>query len=383
MLRRRGFSGSILLVGDEAALPYNRPPLSKELLRGEAPAELAAVEPPDWYGRHGVDLMTDVAATRIDVKARSVGLDDGTAVRFGRCLIATGAEPRRLTVPAGGAALTLRTVDDAAHIHSAARAAGPGAPAVVVGGGFIGVEVAASLASLGLSVTVVEATSGLWGGTLGVTISDWAQGRLEKVGATVRFNAVVESVNAEGPIVGGETLPASLTVAGVGVVPRTGLAEEAGLPVEDGVLLDETRAAAAGIFAAGDIARVPHPLADGERIRVEHWHAAREGGEMSALGILGETVPPPRAPWVYSEFAGQMLDVVGWAPDREDERIIGDPGSNRFAVAYVRSGRVAQLAVTNSFIPVDAARAFVEARRPVADLAHLPLSETLELTRGA
>src|SRR4029077_7433879 len=138
-------------------------------------------------------------------------------------------------------------------------------------------------------------------------------------------------------------LPAALMVAGVGVTPRTELAQEAGLPVSDGVLIDETRAASNGVFAAGDVARSPHPLADGARIRVEHWHAAREGGEFAALGMLGETVPSPRAPWVYSEFAGQMLDVVGWAPDRDEERILGDPGTNRFAVAYQRGDHVAQL----------------------------------------
>ena len=106
-------------------------------------------------------------------------------------------------------------------------------------------------------------------------------------------------------------------------------------------------------------------------IRVEHWHAAREGGELAALGMLGEAVPPPRAPWVYSEFAGQMLDVVGWAPDRDEERVLGDPESGRFAVAYVRAGRVAQLALANGFVPVEMARAFVEARLEASELAQL------------
>jgi NADPH-dependent 2,4-dienoyl-CoA reductase/sulfur reductase-like enzyme len=371
MLRRRGFGGSILLVGDEAALPYNRPPLSKELLRGEAPAELAAVEPPEWYGRHGVEVLTSVAASRLDVAARVAGLDDGTTVQFGRCLIATGAEPRRLTAPGADVVYTLRTLDDTTRIRVAALAADADAPAVVIGGGFIGVEVGASLASLGLKVTILEASSGLWGGTLGEVVSTWARGRLADVGASVRFGALVTRIGPEGPIVGDEILPAALTVAGVGVTPRTQLAEDAGLAVDDGLLLDEARAVADGIFAAGDIARVPHPLADGEPIRVEHWHAARESGEMAALGMLGTEVPPPRAPWVYSEFAGQMLDVVGWAPDRDEERVIGDPGSDRFAVAYLRAGRVAQVAVVNGFIPVDAARAFVEGRRNAGDLAEL------------
>jgi len=370
MLRRRGFSGSILLVGEESALPYNRPPLSKELLRGEAPEELAAVEPPEWYGRHGVDVLSDVSASGLDVNARRARLSDGSTVQFGKCLIATGSEPRKLSVAGGERVRTLRTLADAAQIRYAAQKAGAGAPAAVIGGGFIGVEVAASLASLGLNVTVLEATGGLWGGTLGASISHWARDRLEEAGVRVRFGALVGAIGPDGPVVDGEMLPARVAVAGVGVTPRTGVAEEAGLAVDDGVLLDESRSAADGIFAAGDVARVPHPLADGARIRVEHWHAAREGGEVAALGMLGEEVPPPRAPWVYSEFAGQMLDVVGWAPDRDEERVIGDPGTNRFAVAYLRAGRVAQLAVANGFIQVDQARTFVEARGGLSELLH-------------
>jgi len=371
MLRRRGFSGSILLVGDESAIPYNRPPLSKELLRGEASEELAAVEPPAWYNRHRVELLTDVAVTKLDVAALRVRLSDGRSLRFDRCLVATGAEPRRLAIPGGDRAHTLRTLDDAGQIRSAAQAAGHGAPAVVIGGGFIGVEVAASLAALGARVTVLEATSGLWGGTLGEAISGWAQARLKEVGVDLRFGALVEGIGPNGPLVGGEAVPAAVVVAGVGVTARTALAEVAGLTVDDGIVLDGSRAAAAGIFGAGDVARVPHPLADGSAIRVEHWHAAREGGELAALGMLGETVPPPRAPWVYSEFAGQMLDVVGWAPDRDEERVLGDPESGRFAVAYLRAGRVAQLALTNGFVPVEKARAFVEARLEASELSQL------------
>ncbi len=371
MLRRRGFAGSILLVGDESALPYNRPPLSKELLRGEASKELAMVEPPDWYSRHRVELVTDVAVTELDVAALRVRLSDGRTVRFDRCLLATGAEPRRLAIPGGDQVHALRTLDDAEQIRSAAQAAGHGARAVVIGGGFIGVEVAASLAALGLRVMVLEATSGLWGSTLGEAISEWARGRLKEVGVDLWFGALVERIGPNGPLVGGEALPAAVMVAGVGVTPRTGLAEEAGLTVDDGVVLDMSRAAAAGIFGAGDVARVPHPLAEGLAIRVEHWHAAREGGELAALGMLGEAVPPPRAPWVYSEFAGQMLDVVGWAPDRDEERVLGDPESGRFAVAYLRGGRVAQLALANGFVPVEMARAFVEARLEASELEQL------------
>jgi 3-phenylpropionate/trans-cinnamate dioxygenase ferredoxin reductase subunit len=370
-LRRRGFRGSILLVGDETALPYNRPPLSKEILRGEAPEELTAVEAPEWYARQRVEVITGVAVTKLDVRQRRVHLRDGGTYRFERCLIATGAEPRRPRVPGGEHPRTLRTLDDSIHIRSVAQATERGAPAVVIGGGFIGVEVAASLAGLGMQVTILEVAGGLWGGSLGEVISAWAQRRLEDVGVAIKLGARVERVAADGPTVAGEQLPAALMVTGVGVAPRTDLAAGAGLPVDDGVLLDQTGAAAEGVFAAGDVARAPHPLAEGAPIRVEHWHAARAGGELAALGMLGEPLPPARAPWVFSEFAGQMLDVIGWAPDRDEELTLGDPDGNRFAVAYLRGDRVAQLAVTNGFIAAEEARRFVEGRPPRAVLATL------------
>jgi len=353
-----------VLVGDEDALPYNRPPLSKEILRGEAPDELTAVEGPDWYARHRIEVLSGMAVTELDVRERSAKLADGGTVRFERCLLATGAAPRRPRVPGGEHPRTLRTLSDAVQIRSAARAAEAGAPAVVIGGGFIGVEAAASLAAIGLQVTIVELSAGLWAGSLGDRISAWAELALAHAGVTVRLQTQVTAVNERGVHLGEENLPTRIVVAGVGVEPRTKLAEDAGLKVEDGVLLDAARAAAPGVFGAGDVARAPHPLADGAGIRVEHWHAAREGGELAALSMLGEQVPTPRAPWVFSEFAGQMLDVVGWAPDRDEELLIGEAESGRFAVAYVRTGRVAQLAIVNGFIAAEEARRFVEWRPP-------------------
>jgi NADPH-dependent 2,4-dienoyl-CoA reductase/sulfur reductase-like enzyme len=365
-LRRRGFGGSILLVGDEAGIPYNRPPLSKELLRGEVEPELIAAEPMRWFERQRVELLTGVPVTGLDVETRQASLGDGSAIRFGDCLLATGAEPRLPPIPGAEHARLLRSVEDATAIREAAMAAGRGAPAVVVGGGFIGVEVAASLAAHGLRVTLAEVSGALWSGALGSAVSTWAVGILEGSGVAVRLGTAVTAIEPGAGVIGSERLPASVLVAGVGVRPRVALAEAAGLAVDDGIVVDAERRAAPGIFAAGDVASVQHPAADGERLRVEHWHAAREGGEAAALGILGEAVPVPRAPWVYTEFAGQLIDVVGWAPSPDEERVIGDIGSGRFAVAALVDGRVAQVAVVNGVLPVEAARAFVEAR-PMSD----------------
>ncbi|MDQ2934928.1 MAG: NAD(P)/FAD-dependent oxidoreductase [Chloroflexota bacterium] len=358
-LRRRGFAGSVLLVGDERSIPYNRPPLSKELLRGEAPAELTWAEQPEWYTRQRVELSLGVGVVELDVGAARASLADGTLVRFGHCLIATGAAPRVPPVPGAEHALLLRTVVDSQAIHARAVA---GKRAVVIGGGFIGVEAAASLAAVGMRVTLLEMASALWAGAFGTALSDWAIGVLNREGVSVRLGTAVSRLEADAAWAGDERLPADLLIAGVGVAPRVDLAKE--LELDDGIVVDERhRTSAMGVFAAGDVAR-----ASGRR--VEHWHAAREAGEAAALGMLGLDPPAPRAPWVFTEFARQLVDVVGWAPTF-DETVILDGGR---LVAYLHDGAVAQLAVVNGVVPVEAARALVESRPRPEALASLTVA---------
>jgi NADPH-dependent 2,4-dienoyl-CoA reductase/sulfur reductase-like enzyme len=355
-LRRRGFAGSVLLVGEEEAIPYNRPPLSKELLRGEAPVELTWAEQPEWYARQRVELSLGVGVAELDAAGGRASLADGTLVRFGQCLVATGATPRRPPVPGAEHALVLRRVGDSQAIHARAVA---GERAVVIGGGFIGVEVAASLATIGMRVTVLEMASALWGGAFGPAISDWAESVLEQLGVSVRLGTRVSHLEADAAWTGEERLPADLLIAGVGVSPRVELAGE--LELDDGIVVDERRQTSAPrVFAAGDVARVSGR-------RVEHWHATREAGEAAALGMLGLDPPAPRAPWVFSEFARQQLDVVGWAPTF-DETVVLHGGR---LVAYLRDGDVAQLAVVNGIVPVEEARAFVEGHPPASALATL------------
>ena len=374
-LRREGFGGSILLVGEEEIPPYNRPPLSKELLAGTVPEDLVLAEAEGWYARKGIELLLNVRVASLDAGERRATLTDGSGVAFGTCLLATGAEPLRPQIPGKERAAVLRRIADATALHRAAidaiAAGGAAAHAAVVGGGFIGVEAAASLAGLGLRVTLVERTGQLWSGALGETLADWARRRLEAVGVRVLLGTTATAVEPDA-LIAGERVAASVVLAGVGVRPRTELAEAAGLAVDDGIVVDANHAAAPGILAAGDVARAPHPLAGARGIRVEHWHAAREGGEAAALAILGRPVPAPRAPWVYSEFGGQLVDVIGWAPAIEDEVVLGDASGPRFAVAHIAGGRVAQLALVNGYLPVDEARRFVEASPSVSELSALP-----------
>ena len=364
-LRREGFEARIVLVGDEPSLPYNRPPLSKELLRDELSDDLVLAEPRGWYERRDVDLLTGQSVVALDLESREATLDDGTRIGFERCLIATGARPRRLALEGGESALLLRTLDDARRLRSRALEAGAGARVTVVGGGFIGVEVASGLAALGLRPTILEMGELLWAGSLGNELDAWARDRLAGAGIEVRLGATVTRLTERAAGIGDESLDHAFSVAGIGVVPRTELAEAAGLSIDDGIVTDsDQRTSHPAAWSAGDVARV-------EGRRIEHWHAAREGGERAALSMLGKAVEARRAPWVFSEVAGELLDVVGWSPTWDETIVLGDPASGGFAVAYLTDGEVRQLAVVNGAIPVEQARAFVERHPPRDDLRAL------------
>jgi NADPH-dependent 2,4-dienoyl-CoA reductase/sulfur reductase-like enzyme len=353
-LRRQGFDGSILLVGDEDRLPYNRPPLSKELLRDDLPDELLAAEPATWYERRGIDVSKGARVAHVAPDERLVTLADGATVGFGRLLVATGAEVRPLRGVAGAeAALTLRTADDARRLRRAATSAGVGARVVIVGGGFIGLEVASSLATLGLRPTVLERASALWAGSLGTELAAWTTARLADVGVELRLDVSTTRVGEGAVWIGGERLPAAFVVVGIGVRPRVELAAEAGLAIDDGILVDAgQRTSHPAVWAAGDVARVDgHP-------RIEHWHAAREAGERAALSMLGLPVPTLPAAWVFSEIGGGSLDVVGATEAWEEERWLNE---ERSVLAYISTGRVVGLASIDGALAPDVARGLVEA----------------------
>jgi NADPH-dependent 2,4-dienoyl-CoA reductase/sulfur reductase-like enzyme len=349
-LRRNGFDGSILIVGAEAIIPYNRPPLSKELLRDDLPDELVLAEPEGWYSRRKVELRLGAAVVDLDPVAPVALLDDGTRIGFERCLLAMGAEPRTLPIEGGEVALLLRTLSDSRALRSRALAAGARAAVTIIGGGFIGVEVASALATFGLRPTVVEMADRLWRGSLGGALAAWGVERLRGAGIGVMLSSAVTRLDAGSAWIDDERLDHAFSVAGIGVVPRVGLAERAGLELDDGIVTDAAqRTSRPGIWAAGDVARVAGQ-------RVEHWHAAREAGERAALSILDLPVPSVPAPWLFSEVAGVSFDVLGNAARWEEERWLRD-GS---VLAYLDGDRVVQLAVIGSAVDPALARALVE-----------------------
>ncbi len=359
-LRRHGFAGSILLLADEPHLPYNRPPLSKEVLRGDVSFDLLLAEGEAWYERRAIEVRTGAPVASIDRERRVAWLADGESVAYGQLLLATGAGPRRPPIPGGDGARTLRTVDDAVAIRAAV---GPGSRVVIVGGGFIGVEVAASLAAAGAQVSVIEIGDRLWGGSLGEELSAWAAASLENDGVALRFGAAVTEIRDGSVAIGEEVLPCDLVLLCVGVVPRDDLARASGLPCGDGVVTDAAhRTADEHVFAAGDVA-----LVDGHRI--EHWHAAREGGERVALAMLGERPPDRRPAWVFSDFGGRHLDVLGTASGDERIEMVGEVRREPALTAWVGADeRVVQLAVTDGALDAERARALVEARATLTRL---------------
>lgn len=356
-LRREKFDGRILLVGSETMPPYNRPPLSKELLRDEVSDELVLAEAASWYERRGIELLTRTSVAALNLDSRQATLDDGSTVAFERCLLATGAEPIIPPIPGVEHALSLRTLADARRIRAAALAASSGR-AVVVGGGFIGIEVASALAAIGLETTVVERADAFWAGSLGPELSAWATSQLHNASVEMRLGATVTGIEPGAVMIGAERLAADLVVIGVGVRPRTALATTAGLAQDDGIVTDAAhRTSHPAAWAAGDVARV-----DGRRI--EHWHAAREGGERAAASMLDLSIPTPRAPWLFSEVAGTSLDVFGSASEWDEAQWVR-PAS---VLAYVSEERIVQIAAIGGAIAPDAARALVERGAGTADL---------------
>jgi len=358
-LRREGFAGTILVAGEEETPPYNRPPLSKELLRGDLPDDLVAAEPASWYARRSVELRTGTAVGAVDLERREATLADGATIRFERCLLATGASPHRLTIPGEDHAILLRTLSDARRLRAASVRAGAGAPVVVIGGSFIGIEVASSLANTGLRPIVVELGDRLWSGRLGDELAAWAADRLRGAGISLRLGSVVDRIDADGAWVGDERLPAAFVVAGIGVRPRDEVARDAGLEVDDGIVVaGDQRTSHPIAWAAGDVARRGP-------VRIEHWHAAREGGERAARGMLGLPIPDAPEPWVFSEVAGTSLDVVGAPAGWDDERWIG----HGRLLAYLAAGRLVQLASIGSAMPPEEMRRLVGGRAPLAEVA--------------
>lgn len=379
-LRADGFSGRILLIGEEPRGPYERPPLSKAFLAGGVSAERLALRKPAFYAEKGIELRTGCAVERIDRAGRTVYMQDGTAERYDRLVLATGARVRRLAVPQGDlpGVLYLRSLDDAAALRDAIA---PGTRLAVIGAGYIGLEVAASAAKLGAEVAVIETASRLMARTSTPDMAAVFEQVHRAHGVVFHFGAAVEAIVGQERVAGvrladGKTVAADLVVVGIGVVPEDSLARACGLACDNGVLVDaEGRTSDPAIFAAGDVANQHNGFAGG-RCRLESVPSAILQGTAVARAIAGRPLPPAEVPWFWSEQYDLKLQIAGIS--RPDDAVLlrGEPGGRGFSV--LRLGSRGELTAAET---VNAARDFMAARKLIAEGRPLDRAVAADATR--
>jgi 3-phenylpropionate/trans-cinnamate dioxygenase ferredoxin reductase subunit len=346
-LREEGFGGRLLLVGDETERPYERPPLSKGYLLGKQERAKIYVHDAGWYGENSVELLLGRQVTRLDRGQHEIHLDGGDRVPYTKALLTTGASPRRLDAPGADleGVLYLRRVGDSERLRETISAGGR---VVVVGAGWIGLETAAAAAEYGCEVTVVEPQEAPLLGALGPQMGGFFAAVHREHGVDMRLGHQVTAVRAGDGRVSqvvvddGTTLAADAVIVGVGARPNTELAEQAGLAVDNGVLVDQSlRTDDVDVFAAGDVARAFNPLYD-RQIRVEHWANALNSGPAAARAMLGQQVVYDRIPYFFTDQYDVGMEFAGWfAPGGYDEVVTrGDVDGKAFHAFWLTGGRV-------------------------------------------
>jgi 3-phenylpropionate/trans-cinnamate dioxygenase ferredoxin reductase subunit len=365
-LRNRGAEGSVLLVGREPEPPYERPPLSKEYLRGEASREDAHVHPAGWYEENRVELLSGRNVMSLDPEARTAQLQGGEEVGFGKALLGTGATVNILRVEGAEneGIHYLRAFGNSDAIRADAEAAGH---VVLIGGSYIGTEVAASLTAKGVDCTIVMMEDVALSRTFGEDAGRWFHEQLESHGVTIHGGEELEAYEGDGRVravitKSGRAIECDAVVVGAGVRADAMLAERAGLEVDDGIVCDtKLQTSAEGIFAAGDCCSYDSVM-HGRRLRIEHWDVAMQQGAHAARSMLGEDRDYDVVPYFFSDLADWgSLEYVGPAQDWDEEVWRGDRDSGEFLLWYLKGGRVA------GALSVGRSEDLAEARRMLAD----------------
>ena len=368
-LREEGFTGKVVLIGEEAVRPYERPPLSKDYLRGESVRESAFVHDGGFYDEHDIELRLSTRVQALDPPTKEVVLDSGERLPFDAALLTTGAAPRRLSLPGGDlkGVEYLRSMADCDRLHKSIKAANR---MVVIGAGWIGCEVAASARQMGTDVAMVEVANvpleRVLGPELGAFYRDvhadhgvelhLGVGTSELLGAT----KVEEVVLADGNV-----LAADLVVVGVGVTPRTELADSAGLKLDNGVITDEwLTTSSPNVYAAGDIANAWHPILQ-RRIRLEHWSSALNQGPAAARNMLGIKTPYERIPYFFSDQYDVGMEYSGLAVEWDNVVFRGDPATREFIAFWLKEGRLAAGMNVNVWDVADPIAKLVASRQPL------------------
>jgi 3-phenylpropionate/trans-cinnamate dioxygenase ferredoxin reductase subunit len=386
-LREEGFDGPVVLVGAEAELPYERPPLSKGYLNGAAARESAAVHDGGWYAAHDVELRTGVRATALDPASHRVALGTGEELGYARLLLATGSSARRL--PSTGADLDgvryLRTLPDADRLL--ADLSGGGRRVVIIGAGWIGLEVAAAARHHGNAVTVVEPQPTPLHAVLGPAMGGVFAGLHRDHGVELFTGTAVREIRGAGGRVvsvvtdGPGELLADVVLVGVGAVPNTELAAAAGLGIGNGVLTDQAlRTSAPDVYAAGDVAAAFHPLY-GRNVRVEHWANALHQGPAAARSMLGRAVSYERVPYFFTDQYDLGMEYSGLGGPGDTVVCRGDVDGREFIAFWLEGGRVTAGMNVNVWDVAESIQALIRSRRPVAvdrlTDPEIPLSELL------
>ena len=364
-MRGSGFEGRVVLIGEEAYPPYERPPLSKKLLTGEVEAETTYLNRPEFYAENDIEFIAGVRAETLDVGARRLGLSSGDDVEFDKLLLATGGRVRELDVP--GAALAgvyyVRTIDHSLALRAALAEA---RSVVAVGGGYLGLEAAAAARAMGLEVTVVEREANLLDRVAAPEIGRVVGDLHARHGTRIMTGADVAAVEGEGRARGvrladGTVLDADAVIVSIGIIPNTELAEAAGCEVGDGIVVDEFgETTVPGIYAAGDVAYHPNGFL-GRSLRLESWQNAQNQAIAAARAMCGAPVPYNEVPWFWSDQYGVNIQLAG-VPERWDDVVFrGDPGTGAFSAFYLLEGRVVGVSGFNAAPDVRFGRKLIEA----------------------
>ena len=349
LLRQYGHEGPIVLAGEEPAAPYQRPPLSKAWLKGEADLEALLLRPEVFYAEHDIELRTGVTATAIDAAGRTVTFADGTVENYDALVLATGSTARKLAIPGADRPdlMELRTLADAEQLKAAL---GPGRRLAVVGGGYVGLEAAASARALGAEAVVIERMDRVLARVASETLSAFFAAHHRSHGVEVLTSAEVTGFEDGGVRLGdGRLIKADAVLVGVGALACDGLARTAGLACENGVVVDETaRTSDPAIWAIGDMTFRPIPAHGGRRHRLESVPNALEQAKQAAAAITGRAPPTPEVPWFWSDQYEIKLQIAG-LPDGADRQVVrGDVEGGAFAVFHLAGDRIVCVEAVNA-----------------------------------
>jgi len=371
-LRMAGYEGHIVLIGDESLPPYSRPPLSKAYLAGKAEAEDLLLRNAEWYANQRIAIRTGTLVTAVEPADHRVLLDDGDELSYDHLVLATGGEPRRITGPGIDRARNVHTVrglDDAARLRSALTT---GVRLVVIGAGYIGLEIAATARQSGAIVTVIEAAPRVLARVTSPPVSEFFQRVHREAGVTILLGTTVEGFGTDNAgditavhVAGQPSLPADLVLIGIGITPRTRLAEDAGLKVSDGIVVDEhMRTSAPDIYAVGDVARHPCPQHGGLR-RVESVPNASEQARCVAATITGAPLPYRALPWFWSNQYDVKLQSVGLAAGHDHLVVRGNPfAGSQLTLLYLRGQTIIAADVIGNAADFAAAKRLIAAGTP-------------------